>query len=487
MLLSKTDYVLGIECQKALWLIKHQPELVPDVDVMLQRRFDIGYEVQELAHKLFPSGTLISEGDLQYLAYKTQKVSETNSVLFEATAILPDKAFCRIDILEREDDAWNLIEIKSSANVLDHHINDLAFQKYVFENAGYKINKTKIIYLNNDYVRKGDLDIRALFVTKDVSSLINEVYPNVVNNIDVLKQLVVQDEEPEVLQHKTKPCKECCFKAYCRQKLPDYPAFYLFHQDRSWRKFFTKYHTYDVEDIPNDYKLSNKALIDRDAYLSEQIYVEPQKINKWLNELEYPLYYLDYETAQLAIPLFDNTHPYQQIPFQFSLHIQETKGGELKHIGFLHKDCSDPRRAIAEYLVNNCGTKGSVIVYHKNFEQCRNNELATAFPDLSAQLLAINDRVVDLEDVFKNRWLYSSKQNSSASIKYVLPAFCDLSYKGMEIANGGEAMSEYEAFLKGRQISEETVKMLTALEKYCAQDTLAMVKLIEVLYKYVKK
>lgn len=487
MLLSKTDYILGMECEKALWLIKHHPELVPDIDVMLQRRFDIGYEVQELAHKLFPSGMLISDGDLQYLAHKTKKASETNNILFEATAVLSDKAFCRIDVLERNRDAWNLIEIKSSANVLDNHIDDLAFQKYVFENAGYKINKTKIIYLNKYYVRKGALDIRELFITEDISLLVDELYPDVAYNIDVLRQLVEQDEEPEVMQHKTKPCKECCFKTYCRRNLPDYPAFYLFYQDRRWQKFFATHHTYKVEDIPNDYKLGNMALIDREAYFTKQIHVESQKINEWLGELVYPLYYLDYETAQLAIPLFDDSHPYQQIPFQFSLHIQENKGGELKHIGFLHKNCSDPRRAIAECLVNNCGTKGSIIVYHKDFEQGRNKELAAIFPDLSTQLLTINERIVDLEDVFKNRWLYSPKQKSSASIKYVLPAFCDLSYQGMEIANGGEAMSEYESFFKGKQIQQETEKMFEALGKYCEQDTLAMVKLIEVLYQYAEK
>lgn len=487
MLLSKTDYILGMECEKALWLIKHHPELVPDADAMLQRRFDIGYEVQELARKLFPTGKLVSEGDLQYLAYKTKKMSEENRILFEATAMLSDKAFCRIDIMEREGNAWNLIEIKSATKVKENYIDDLAFQKYVFENAGYKINHVKVIYLNKFYIRHGALDIRELFVIEDISLLVDKIYADVAYNIDVLRQIVEQDTEPMVLQHKIKPCKECCFKAYCRQKLPDYPAFKLFYYDRDWQKFFAQYNTYFVENIPDSYKLSPKEIIDKRAYLSGQIHVEPQKIREWLNELEYPLYYLDYETAQLAVPLFDNTKTYQQIPFQFSLHIQEIKGGELKHIGFLHKDCSDPRHAIAEYLVNNCGTKGSVIVYHKNFEQCRNNELAAAFPDLSAQLLAINERVVDLEDVFKNRWLYSPKQNSSASIKYVLPAFCDLSYQGMEIANGGEAMSQYEAFLKGRQIPVETANMFAALEKYCAQDTLAMVKLMEVLYQYAEK
>ena len=122
MLLSKTDYILGMECEKALWLIKHHPELVPDADAMLQRRFDIGYEVQELARKLFPTGKLVSEGDLQYLAYKTKKMSEENRILFEATAMLSDKAFCRIDIMEREGNAWNLIEIKSATKVKENYI-----------------------------------------------------------------------------------------------------------------------------------------------------------------------------------------------------------------------------------------------------------------------------------------------------------------------------------------------------------------------------
>lgn len=487
MLLSKTDYILGMDCEKALWLIKHHPELVPDVDVMLQRRFDIGNEVQEYARKLFSSGKMVGDGDIEYMAHKTEQMSQEYNVLFEATAILPDKAFCRIDIMEREGNAWNLIEIKSATEVKDNYIDDLAFQKYVFENAGYKINRIKVIYLNKFYTRKGPLDIYELFVIEDVTLLIDEIFADVAYNVDVLKQLVEQDEEPEVLLHKTNPCKGCGFKSYCRRDLPEYPAFRLFYHDRDWQKFYNQYNTYIVEDIPDSYELRPKEIIDKQSYLTGKTHIEPEKIQNWLDTLEYPLYYLDYETAQLAIPLFDNSKPYAQTPFQFSLHIQETKGGELKHISFLHKDCSDPRRAIAECLVNNCGTKGSVIVYNKTFEMTRNKELASLFPDLSKQLLAINERIADQYDIFDKRYLYCPKQKSSASIKYVLPAFCDLSYQGMEIANGGEAMSEYEAFLKGKQTPEETAKMFNALEKYCAQDTYAMVKLMEVLYQYAEK
>lgn len=475
-----------MECEKALWLVKCHPELVPDIDVMLQRRFDIGNEVQEYARQLFPSGKMVGGGDIEYAAFRTKEMSKENNILFEATAIVPNQAFCRIDIMEREGNAWNLIEIKSASEVKDNYIDDLAFQKYVFENAGYKINRSEVIYLNNKYTRKGPLDIYELFVREDVSLLVEQVYVNVTNNIETLTQIIEQNKGPEVLQHKTGPCKTCSFKSYCRSKLPEYPALNLFYYDRDWLKFYNQYHSYNVEDIPNDYKLSAKEIVDRQAYLTQQIHVEPQQIKNWLNQLEYPLYYLDYETAQLAIPLFDNSKPYSQIPFQFSLHIQEKQGGELKHISFLHKEQSDPRRAIAECLVNHLGTKGSVIVYNKTFEKTRNKELAELFPDLSEKILAINERIADQYDVFDKRYLYCPKQKSSASIKYVLPAFCDLSYQGMEIANGGEAMSEYEAFLKGKQTPEETANMLAALETYCAQDTFAMVKLMEVLYQYAK-
>ena len=485
-MLSKTDYILGMECEKALWLVKYHPELVPDIDVMLQRRFDIGNEVQEYARQLFPSGKMVGGGDIKYAAFRTKEMSRENNILFEATAIVPNQAFCRIDIMEREDNAWNLIEIKSASEVKDNYIDDLAFQKYVFENAGYKIKRSEVIYLNNKYTRKGPLDIYELFVREDVSLLVEQVYANVANNIEALTQIIEQKEEPEVLIHKVNPCKTCSFKSYCRSSLPEYPALSLFYYDRDWQKFYNQYNSYKVEDIPNDYKLSAKEIVDRQAYLTQQIHVEPQQIKNWLNQLEYPLYYLDYETAQLAIPLFDNSKPYSQIPFQFSLHIQEKQGGELKHISFLHKEQSDPRRAIAECLVNHLGTKGSVIVYNKTFEKTRNKELAELFPDLSEKILAINERIADQYDVFDKRYLYCPKQKSSASIKYVLPAFCDLSYQGMEIANGGEAMSEYEAFLKGKQTPEETANMLAALEKYCAQDTFAMVKLMEVLYQYAK-
>ena len=203
----------------------------------------------------------------------------------------------------------------------------------------------------------------------------------------------------------------------------------------------------------------------------------------WLDGLEYPLYYLDYETVQTAIPLFEGTRPYQQIPFQFSLHIQKERNGQVTHGSFLHRDKSDPRRALAEALVKQCGQKGSVIVYNAAFERTRNKELAAAFPDLSEKILAVNDRMIDQLVPFRSRALYSRKQDGSASIKSVLPAFTKLSYDNLGIKNGGEAAELYAAFLNGGLSENEEKEMFENLEIYCGQDTYAMVLLMNVLYE----
>ena len=205
-----------------------------------------------------------------------------------------------------------------------------------------------------------------------------------------------------------------------------------------------------------------------------------------MQKLVYPLYYLDYETVMPAIPLFEGSRPYQQIPFQFSLHIQKKQGGECKHTSFLHKQKTDPRRALAEFLIQSCGKKGSIIVYNANFEKSRNKELAEMFPDLAENIHAVNDRIVDELIPFRSRFLYHYLQQSSASIKKVLPAFTSLSYDELDIHNGNEAMEGYLDFIEGNLTLKEEQNLFQALETYCGQDTYAMVLLMDVLYKYSK-
>lgn len=190
---------------------------------------------------------------------------------------------------------------------------------------------------------------------------------------------------------------------------------------------------------------------------------------------------MDYESINSPVPLFDNSHPYQQICFQFSLHILEKPGAELKHYEFLHDKPTDPRPELIRKLIEYCGDQGNIIVYYQPFEKTRNKEMAETFPEHADDLLAINDRIVDLIVPFKQHHLYSHKQNGSASIKKTLPAFTNLSYEGMDIANGSQASEQYLNFINGRQTADETSKMLQALLKYCGQDTFAMVELLRVI------
>ncbi|MCK5207465.1 MAG: DUF2779 domain-containing protein [Cyclobacteriaceae bacterium] len=184
-----------------------------------------------------------------------------------------------------------------------------------------------------------------------------------------------------------------------------------------------------------------------------------------------------------AVPMFDNSRPYQQIPFQFSLHIQKKKGGKLEHIKFLHTGNDDPRSDLIKALISSCGDKGSVIVYNKSFEATRNNELARDFPDYVSELQNINDRMVDLKVPFSSRNIYHPDMQGAASLKNVLPAFVlGMSYENLEISEGETASLLYLSCIKGMVAEEEKKKIYENLREYCGQDTLAEVRLIEVLY-----
>ncbi len=483
MYLSKSDYLMGLDCIKALWLKKNRKDLMPEYDAATLAAFDTGNQVQELARTFYHGGVMVAaeSWEVEKGSVLTKKLSKKNNVLYEAFAKLPNGCFCRIDILAKNIDAWDMIEIKSATGIKDYYIDDLAFQKYVFENAGYPIRRCKVLHLNSDYVRHGALDVTQLFVEDDVTDAVLAKKSEVEMYVKGMLSCQTMPNEPKGLLHSS--CTECPFYHYCGKDVPEYSVFDLLYAAKA-DEFYSTTHSFQIKDLPLSYCTTDKQLIDRDCFLNDTIHVEKENIKRWLESLEYPLYYLDYETVMPAVPMFDNTSPYSQIPFQFSLHIQKEPHGKLEHIEFLHRERSDPRRHLAEALVKSCGKKGSVVVYNQQFEKTRNKELAALFFDLSADILAINERVVDQLIPFRNRYLYSPKQKSSASIKYVLPAFSDLSYKGMNISNGGDAMNKYLAFLEGKQTKEESNQMFADLFQYCSQDTYAMVLLMDVLYKW---
>lgn len=486
--ISKSQYIKGAQCPKALWYYRHRPGLAPEVSESQQFIFDIGHEVGELAQKFFKSGIEITDEFYEIdKAIKSTKraIKQGAKIIFEATASSRDGVYSRIDILKkvRGSDRWDMIEVKSSTGVKEYHIDDLAVQKYAFTKAGYKIRKSILMHLNKHYERFGELDLKELFNLEDCTRLVNNKMDEVKINIKDLIKLVNKRKEPivDIGGHCTSPFP-CEYMDHCWAHIPDYSVYDIFKGNKL-NDLLAK-NILNVSDIPDNFKATDRQQISINSYKNKRIYKDKKRIKEFLNSLKYPLYYLDYETINPGIPLFNETSPYRIIPFQFSLHIQKTKGGKLKHVEFLHTGEDDPRPELIKSLLINCGKKGSVVVYNKAFESRVNYLLGQDFPEFSGRLKEINKRMVDIMVPFKSRFLYHPKMEGSASLKNVLPAFVPrMSYDKLEIQDGGSASMLYLSCIKNMVSEEDKNKIYKGLRKYCKQDTLAEVKLLEILYK----
>jgi hypothetical protein len=303
------------------------------------------------------------------------------------------------------------------------------------------------------------------------------------SHLSALIDVVNKPEEPSVPvgRHCRSPF-ECDYTDYCWQLVPEYSVFNVFGGAKL--DGLLAANIVDLIDLPAGFPLTDRQRIDINAYECQSIHVDSSGIDDFLNKLEYPLHYLDYETIFPAIPLFDNSSPYQQIPFQFSLHIQNKRGGELKHIEFLHTDMSDPRSHFASSLIEHCGTEGSVVVYNMSFESRINRELSVTFPRLATKLERINSRMVDLLVPFRSRNLYHPRMKGSASIKSVLPAFVpELTYDNLSISDGDMASINYLKCLKNMALDDDKSEIYNNLRRYCEMDTYAEVLLVEKLYE----
>jgi len=486
--ISKSQYLKGIQCKKALWFYRHRPDLMPEPSPSQQHLFDTGHEVGELAKTYFKNGIEIFEEYYQVdsAISSTQKaVADGRGVIFEATAASSDGAYSRIDIFKKKDGSsfWDLIEVKSSTSVKDYHIDDISFQRYAFISAGYKIKKTILMHIDNSYIRSGDIDVTKLFKLEDCTDFAKEKVPQIKETVNQLIKVINENDEPKIdIGDQCYTPFPCDYIGHCWKHIPNYSVYNVFRGEKL--NEFLSNNIIEISDVPDDVETTYRKLIEIKSYKSNQIHVDKNAIGQFLKQLAYPLYFLDYETINPAVPLFDNTRPYQQIPFQFSLHVQRNKGEPLEHFEYLHTGPGDPRIDFIDALIGSCGKKGSVVVYNKAFESGRNHELAQAFPQYRKGLYQISERMIDLLVPFRSRSLYHSEMRGSASLKSVLPAFVpDMSYDDLEINDGGMASQMYLTCLKGNLAEDQKGAIFDALRKYCCQDTLAEVRLLEILFQ----
>ncbi|GJL85427.1 MAG: hypothetical protein DHS20C02_12020 [Micavibrio sp.] len=485
--LSKSQYLKGLQCPKALWFYRHRKDLAPETDAATQARFDTGHDIGVLAQQYFEGGVEVTNEywDITGAITSTEQfVKDGHDIIYEATAMHPvDGSYSRIDILRKVagTDAWDLIEVKSSTGIKGYHIDDVSLQYHVFYHAGYKIRKCFMMVIDNSYVRDGEIDPQALFKLEDISEHVFAKQSEVEYVAGQLGYVLDRKKEPEAeIGARCNSPFECDYKAHCWKHVPEYSVFNVYAGKKA-DEIVGHINSFDIQNIPVDLLPGGSKRIDISCFQDDKVHIDEENLRVFLGRLQYPLYYLDYETLGPAIPIFDGTGPYNQIPFQFSLHVQTEPNAKLLHHEFLHKELSDPRRPMTEALIDLCSDNGSVIVYSQTFEEGCNNKLAEAFPEYSTGLQQINQRMVDLLIPFRKRWLYHPAQMGSASIKYVLPAFTDLSYEDMGIANGMEASGQYQAFAEGRLPKPEHETLWNNLSEYCELDTLAMVKLVDVI------
>ena len=483
--LSKSRYIRGLQCHKSLWLYTHKPKLREESKIM-QASFQQGNEVGKCAHKIFPEYTLIPlEGvSFEEQISQTQKALKTAKVIYEATFSYGG-VLVKADIMRRVGRSWELYEVKAANEVKDVHRDDAAVQYYVISGSGVKISKTFVTHLNKEYVRKGDLDVRALFVSEDVTADIKAKQTGIKAEIERQQKMLAVKQPPtiDIGPHCSAPYP-CDFTKHCRSNIPANSIFDLAGTGvKKWALY--KEGIVRMEDIPVE-KLKGQQLQQVKAYLDKELVVDRKGLKAFLSDIWYPLYYLDFETFLTAVPPYDGLKPYQQIPFQYSLHIQKRAGGKLYHKECLADPNCDPRKELLDNLLDEIPSNGCVLVYYQPFEKARLKELAEQFPNNAKQINAIISNVRDLLVPFKGRSLYSWEQQGSHSIKKVLPAFVkDMSYEGLEIGDGGEAIQAYQKMCSAADKPEELNRIRKALLEYCRQDTLAMEKLVEVLNKLV--
>lgn len=479
-LLSKSKYLAGLQCPKYLWIQFHEPERIPETDAVTQYIFNQGHLVGELAKKLYPAGIDISEEDFTENITKTKELLQERKPLFEA-GILSGKIYSRIDILNPiNEDEWDIIEVKSSTFVKDVHIDDVSFQKYCCEMYGLKIRKCYLAPINNKYVKDGEIDPHCLLNIHDITDKVIAVSEGIQDRIDIMLDTVKNSDCPEFSIGKY--CREPyeCPLVECWEFLPEDSIFTLYYGGKKCFDLFNN-GILAVKDIPDIYKLGEKQRIQQACVISGEPFVNKKGIHEFLSSLKYPLYFLDFETVGPAVPLFDGTRPYQDTPFQFSLHVISSEDTAPAHFSFLASGTDDPRLTFLRELKGLLGDTGSIIVYHQGFEEGILKELALAFPEYESWITHVCSRLVDLLLPFSNFHYYHPLQKGSASLKRVLPAITGRGYKGLEITEGESASIAFQAVTYNDVPEGVRNKVREDLEKYCGRDTEGMIWIVDKL------
>lgn len=482
--LSKSRIISHNQCPKRLWLQVFDPGKATPTTAT-QMRMNAGHDVGAIAQKLHPDGVLIDVTDLkQAVIDTTAALQGTPRPIYEAT-FQTDGVLISADLLlPAGGGTYKLVEVKSSTQVKDYHLQDVAIQSWVAQKAGLQLVATEVAHIDTQFRYPGNGQYQGLLNHADVSAEIAPLQESVSGWVHTARQTL--DGAMPTVAPNLKPgghCKlpfDCPFIPFCAPQPDASPDVYpvtIFPRSGKFTAELEAEGFTDLRTVPFDrlrnaiqqriWRTTTSGMFELDALAT-----------KTVRELSYPRYYLDFESIQLVVPIYTGTWPYQQLTFQWSCHVEEAPG-VFTHLEFLADGLSDPRPGFAESLADAIGPAGPIVVYNAGFEGARLKELAEDFPQHSAKLMNIRSRLFDLLPLARRHY-YHPAMRGSWSIKAVLPSIApDLAYEDLTVQNGGMAMEVYAKLMDPQTSTAARSSLRAGLLEYCKRDTWAMVRVAQ--------
>ena len=465
--LTKTNFLKYLDCPEELWMQKNRPGHQVFRTPEMMHNFEQGNLVDQLARKLFKQGEITAQHESENSQFK----------------VIAD--FTR----EIDSQTIDLYEAKATTSIKKEHIYDVAFQKMVFEMNGIRVNRCYLLFVNNKFEFLGKIHLQEFFRKEDISDEVAEVLEEVKTKAFVAHQYI---NGPEPSPRITIGCSNKTACPFFKMHYPDWPAYSIFDLIRVSNKKaqqLVDINVFDIRQIPEDFPLTSPQKRQVAVAKSNKPVIHYKEIAKVISSVEYPLYFLDYETFSYVIPSQQGYRPYQQMTFQYSLHVLARPGGQVKHYEYLLDSKNEPVENLLRHLQNRIDiSKGTVVVWNQSFEKTRNKEMADLHPDFREFLEALNTRVYDLMDLFKNGHYMHPGFKGSSSIKSVLPVMVpSLSYEELEVQNGMEAVIAWHHLTKGKITPNKREQVVDQLLQYCRLDTLAMLKIWQKLVEMVSQ
>lgn len=473
--LSKSNYIQYRMCPEELWLAKNRPEIMPRMTDDDLHNVEQGNIIDGLAKELF-SDTL----------FLTQLAATADDVFLQKNVEV-EGLIARGDILVEKGEAYYLYEVKAATEVKTEHIQDIAFQKYVYEKAGYPIKRNFLVHVNKQYQSNGKLDLHRFLIIQETTEAVEEAMVKIEEEIAQILAFVNGPEPPKRINHECEKQNACPFFSYHYPNFPKYSVYDIARINKKKRIQLLEQGIFSIYDVPDEFPLSPKQRVHVQVQIarSRETVIQKNDINRILSSLSYPLYFLDYETFSYVLPSQNGIRPYQQMVFQYSLHVKKSPGSALKHYEYLLRKKEEPVRDLVAHLQQAMPTEdGTVIVWNDNFEKARNTELSTLYPEFANFLKSVNDRIFDLAKIFQDQLYIHPDFYGKYSIKKVLPVLApEYDYNNLEVSNGQIATLKWHHLTDGRFSAAQGEKVYRDLLEYCKLDTLAMVRIFEVLVK----